>query len=42
MQMHAILQEPISFTALADPLMQQHPAYLQQQGILQQILNHTM
>jgi hypothetical protein len=42
MQMQAILQEPTSFTALADPLMQQHQAYPQQQGILQQILNHTM
>jgi hypothetical protein len=42
MQMQAILQEPTSFTALADPLMQRHQAYPQQQGILQQILNHTM
>lgn len=37
--MQAILREPTSFTALADPLMQQHQPYPQQQGILQQILN---
>jgi hypothetical protein len=42
MQMQANLQESTSFTALADPLMQQYQAYPQQQGILQQILNHTM
>jgi hypothetical protein len=41
-QMQAIFQEPTSFTALAKPLLQEHQTYPQQQGILQQILNHTM
>jgi hypothetical protein len=41
-QMQAILPEPTSFTVLAEPLLQQHQTYPQQQGILQQILNHTM
>jgi hypothetical protein len=40
-QMQTILQEPTSFTALAEPLLQEHQTYPQQQGILQQILNHT-
>jgi hypothetical protein len=41
-KMQAILREPTSFTSLAEPLLQQHQTYPQQQGILQQILNHTM